>query len=371
MYPWYRAMRESQPVSFDPQREAWLVFRYQDVMHVLSEYTTFSSATFSSLLDSEQGDFLVGSSIISMDPPRHRQLRALVSQAFTPRTITQLEPRITSIVSSLLDRVEPHGQMDVVSDLAFPLPVMVIAELLGVPLADREQFRRWSEVMVGTSYEAALVVQQEMKPYFLTLIEQRRREPGEDLITALLAAEIDGERLPELEILGFCVLLLVAGHETTTHLIGNAILCLDEYPEVMQQVKADPALLPSAIEEVLRYLSPVQTFPRIVVADTVLGEQEIKAGQVVLPLFASANRDEAQFPQAETFDIRRMPNRHLAFGHGIHFCLGAPLARLEAKIALEAMLERLPHMQRVREVPLEPKPSSLMFGMKHIPLTFG
>jgi len=186
----------------------------------------------------------------------------------------------------------------------------------------------------------------------------------------LLAAEIEGQHLDEQELLGFCVLLLVAGNETTTNLIGNAVLCFDEHPEAMEQLRAEPALLPDAIEEVLRYRSPIKMMFRVATTDVELGGQQMRAGEGVVAWISSANHDEAQFPHADTFDIRRSPNRHLAFGYGIHFCIGAPLARLESKIALAAMLERLPGMRQVRDVPLEPTGSFVLYGVQHLPITF-
>ena len=202
------------------------------------------------------------------------------------------------------------------------------------------------------------------------MVEQRRRAPREDLISALIGAEIDGERIPAPDILGTCLLLLIAGHDTTTGLIGNAVVCLDEHAEAKQELLASPDLLPSSIEEVLRYRAIVHTMPRVVAVDTVLCGQEIKAGNLLLPLFASANLDSTQFPDANTFNIRRDPNRHLGFGYGIHFCLGAPLARLETRIALSALLERFPHFQRQSKAPLELRPSSFIYGLKHLPITF-
>ena len=365
VYAWYRSIRESQPVFYDTESGAWLVFRYDDVQQILLDPATFSSRR------DDPSDNPLGASILGSDPPRHRQLRNLATQAFTPRTVARLEPRITSIVNDLLDQVADKGEMEVIRDLAFPLPVTVIAELLGIPVADQRQFKQWSEAIVGISEEAYLTAQQEMALYFLSLIAQRRSVPQDDLITALIEAEVDGEHLPDMELLGFCILLLVAGHETTTNLIGNAILCFDEHPHVMDELRAEPALLPSAIEEVLRYYSPVKSLGRIATVDTVLRGQHIKAGQFVLPIFSSANRDEEQFPNANTFDIRRIPNRHIAFGHGIHFCLGAPLARLEARIALGAVLERFSHIRRDRSVPLQLKESGVIFGLQSLPVTFG
>lgn len=260
--------------------------------------------------------------------------------------------------------------MDVVDDLAYPLPITVIAELLGVPAEDRDLFRRWSNAIVSTPAVVGLDPETEMGEYFLRMIKQRREEPKDDLISALLAAQIDDEHLSVTEVLGFCFLLLVAGNETTTNLIGNALLCLDSYPEVWKQLRAEPALASAAVEEVLRYLSPVQSMFRLTTSETTIGDQVIPAHKMVLAWIASANRDEQQFPDAGTFDIRRTPNRHIAFGHGIHFCLGAPLARLETKIALEALLERFSEIQRVQNVPLQRTDSFFLYGLKHIPITF-
>jgi cytochrome P450 len=224
---------------------------------------------------------------------------------------------------------------------------------------------------VGSDYAARLATAKKIAGYFHGLIEQRRREPREDLISELILAEVEGERLPPQDLLGTCLLLLIAGHETTTGLISNAIVCLDEHPDAMRMLAVQPELLTIAIEEVLRYRGVVHTIPRVAARDTVLCGQEIKAGDLVLPLFASANLDEAQFPHADRFDIRRTPNRHLGFSYGIHFCLGAPLARSETRIALKAMLERFPNLKRDRTIPLELKPSSFIYGLKHVPITFG
>jgi cytochrome P450 len=259
----------------------------------------------------------------------------------------------------------------VVDDLAFPLPITVIAELLGVPRSDQEQFRQWTADIIGTDPVKQPAATQKVRRSIAATIEERRKAPREDLISGLLAAKIDGEALPEHELFGLCSLLLVAGHETTTGLLSNAIVCLDEHPDATRQLLAQPELLPSAIEEILRYRGIVHSITRVATVDTVFNGQQIKAGDLVMTLFAAANFDETQFPHADTFDIRRTPNRHLSFGHGIHFCLGAPLARLEARIALGAMLERWPNLQRNRAVPLELRPSPNLYGLKHLPISFG
>ncbi len=364
-FPHYRSMREAHPVYYHPQYNFWQVFCYDDVQRVLSDYSAFSSER-----GAGGGSDPLSSSLISMDPPRHRQFRILVTQAFTPRNVARLTERITAIVNTLLDQVAATGQLDIIDDLAYPLPVIVIAEMLGIPQEDRERFKLWSDAIVGATFSPGGNPQAEMGKYFLHMIQQRHQEPQDDLITALLNAQIDGQHLNQQELLGFCILLLVAGNETTTNLIGNALLCFDEHPAVMEELRSEPALLPGAIEEVLRYRSPVQLMYRGAVADITIRDQVIREGQMVLAWIGSGNRDEAQFPSADSFDIRRTPNRHIAFGHGIHFCLGAPLARLEAKIALNLLLERFDDIKRVPGVPLEATGSNIVYGVKHLPMTF-
>jgi cytochrome P450 len=371
-YDWYRSMRATQPVFKHPEWEGWQVFRYADVVRVLNEYATFSSATF------DGGSDPIGSSMLQMDPPRHRQLRNLVTQAFTPRMVAQLEPRITDITNELLDHVAATGQMDVVGDLAYPLPVTVIAELLGIPSELREDFKRWSDAIVAgdenhSEAERRALFQeiQGMYGYFTQVLEERRQHPQNDLVSALLAAEVDGQTLSYMELLGFCGLLLVAGNETTTNLLGNMILCFDENPGIVERLRNNRALVPGAIEETLRYYSPVKAMPRVTTTETMLGDQRIGAGQVIIAWIGSANRDEAEFSDPDRFDIEREPNRHIAFGRGIHFCLGAPLARLEAKIALNTMLDRLPGSWQVADLPLEMVKSFVVFGAKKLPMTWG
>jgi cytochrome P450 len=355
---WYRSMRQTQPVARDPRWGSWMVFTYSDVQRVLTDHEAFSS---------EYGDL----SLLNTDPPRHRQLRSLVTEAFTPRTVEALRPRITQIVGDLLDQVSPRGEMDVIEDFAVPLPVMVIAELLGIPIEHRDRFKRWSDAFVtgGGTGMTDVDARREMAVFFAELMEERRRAPREDLISALLAARIDGESLDQRELLSFCILLLVAGNETTTNLIGNAVLCFDENPDGWPELRDRPELVPSAVEEVLRYRSPVQSMFRLARSDVRFGEQVIPAGDTVVAWIGSANRDPGQFPDPDRFDIRRSPNRHLAFGHGIHFCLGAPLARLEGTIALGALVERLGRLE-VDRAGLEPVPSHILQGVRHLPVTF-
>jgi cytochrome P450 len=361
----------------------WDVTDYNLVRYVATEYEIFSSDE--RRVRTLEDDDLVRN-IGTTDPPRHGQLRSLVMQAFTSKAITQLAPRIEAITHDLLDTVAARREMDVIQDLSYPLAVMVIAEVLGVPRDDHPRFKYWSNEMHAGEYEDWVgesreeVVRktrkrfrkntEEMNDYFRQVIEQRRIKPTNDLISALLEAQIDGEYLPEEDMLAFCRILLTAGNITTTNLIGNAILCFDEHPEVMARLRERPELMPQAIEEVLRYRSPALFLVRILLSDVTLGGQLLKRGERVAAWLACANHDPSQFPHPERFDIERNPNRHLSFGHGIHFCLGAFLTRLEAKIALTIMLERLFDIKRDRSQKLEPVYSAFIYGAKHVPITF-
>ena len=370
-YPWYRQMRQSAPVHYDPKDGCWNVFGYNDVQRILLDHETFSSNLSGQM--PVGNDDAIQTSIIALDPPRHNRLRSLVNKAFTRTSIGDLAPRISAITAELLDKIVAAGQMDVVRDLAYPLPVTVIAEMLGVPPDDRERFKRWTDAIVGEpeAYREAPDAERQLGEYFVQIVDQRRRQPRHDLISALLQAEVDGERLSMVELLGFCVLLLVAGNETTTNLIGNAVLCFAENPDVPQRLRETPSLLPMTIEEVLRYRSPVQALPnRVATRDVEVAGQQIKRGQQVVFWLGSANRDEAKFPDAERFIMDRTPNPHLAFGAGVHFCLGAPLARLEARIALAALLERCPNLE-VDESGVVLGQSPIVFGPKRLPVRFG
>ncbi|HEY9724541.1 MAG TPA: cytochrome P450 [Oscillatoriaceae cyanobacterium] len=368
-------------MAFAEADRAWAVYRYDDVKRVLSDHEAFSSERRFAALGVRQRP-----NLISLDPPRHRQFRNLVTQAFTPKAVAAMAPRIEAIARSLVDALAPSGHMDLVGDFAYPLPVTVIAEMLGVPPEDRDRYKAWADGLLNrprpfliNSPERERITA-EMDAYFREILAERRARPREDLISALLAATIDGERLEEDDILSFCSLLLLAGHITTVNLIGNTMLCLLEHPEAMAALRANPAAIPGAIEEALRFRSPVQFMTRVAARDVELGGARIEEGQFVLAFLASANRDEAVFDHPDVFDIQRRPNPHLAFGYGIHFCLGAPLARLEGQIALRVLLERLrqlaleplsdARLSRWAGKPTDPVESPILFGVSHLNLAF-
>lgn len=374
-YPLYDQMRAISPLLHVPQFNLWMVFDYDGVKRAVNDHAEFSSAA--SAGGGKPFDWLVFS-----DPPRHTKWRAIIMRAFTPRMVANLEPRIRELSSQLLSRVVECGEMDLSTDYAAQLPLMVIAEMLGIPLADRPQFKRWSDAILGLAntitggeegHQAANqwgAATMEMRPYLAAQIAMRRAVPTDDLLSRLVVAEVDGERLTDEEILGFFQLLLLAGSETTTNLINNAILCFIEYPDQYQRVKAAPDLIPSAIEEVLRYRSPFQAVFRKTACDVTLHGQSIPKGSLVLPMIGSANRDPGHFAKPDRFDITRDPNPHIAFGHGPHFCLGAPLARLEAKIALEHLLSQLDDVRLASEEPWEPRGALHVHGPTRLPIRF-
>jgi cytochrome P450 len=365
-FPVYEILRNTSPLYHEPQTGLWMVFDYEGVKRALTDHQTFSSR--------HGVDW-----IVFTDPPRHTKLRALISRAFTPRSVVNLEPRIRELSRGLLDGLIERGEMDFVADVATPLPIMVIAQMLGIPLEDLPRFRHWNDVILKLSYtigrkdqvaaqatSAYLETTEQMSDY----LRQRRSEPKDDLLTRLAQAEVNGERLTHEEILGFFQGLLLAGSETTTHLLTNAILCFIENPEQLQRVLEDRELLPSAIEEVLRYRSPLQWMYRIARSDVQMHGQTIPAGKMVLPIIGSANRDPAVFADPNRFDVSRTPNPHIAFGNGIHFCMGAPLARLEARIALGDLLDRARNFRLASDEPWVPREGLHVHGPAKLAIRF-
>jgi cytochrome P450 len=376
-YATFARMREQDPVfcqpGLDGETPIWWVTRYDDAEAVLLDDERFVRDPRLALppeaLPAELPEFFafIDSNMLNRDGADHRRLRRLVSKAFTPRMVEQLRPRIQEIADALIDPVAAEGGMELVSDFAFPLPITVIAELLGVPAADREHFRAWSGAMVSPALAAAEMEQADallgaFVEYLLALFAERRQAPGEDLVSALVAVEDGGDTLSEQELCSMVALLIVAGHETTVSLIGNAMLALLTHPEQRAAVERDPSLLPRAVEELIRYDGPVErTLNRWAAVDAELRGQTIRRGESVIVVLGAADHDPERFGDPGTLDLlAERDSRHLGFGRGSHFCLGAPLARLEGEIALGTLLRRLPGLRlavppeelRWRPVPL-------------------
>lgn len=371
-YPLYARMRSVAPVlKVPPPFNAWLIFDYDGVRRAVNDHESFSSAVPAP-----------GNWFAFKDPPRHTKLRALISKAFTPRTVSDLEPFIRELSRSLLDRVFDRGEMDLAGDFAVPLPMRVIAQIIGIPGTDWPRFKAWSDSILKISYardgtdEAKRVMQEfaevtaAMNEYLSAMIVARRESPRDDLLSNLIAAEVDGQRLSQDEILGFFQLLVVAGQDTTANLINNAVLCLLENPRQLELLRSDMQFLPSAIEEVLRYRAPIQWVMRTPRQEIELSGETLSPGQLVLAMIGSANRDSKYFDRSEEFDITRDPNPHIAFGHGIHFCLGAALARMEARIALTHLFERTSDLERLNSDPWEPRRALHVHGPTHLPIRF-
>ena len=380
-YPFYHRLRSVEPVH-QTSMGFWVLTRYDDVVMVLRD-PRFGRDGFEHLLAAVYGDDResgrLSRSMLFRDPPDHTRLRALVSKAFTPRVIESMRAHIRDIVDRLLDRVQDSHGMDVIADLAYPLPVTVICEMLGVPAGDQGAIRQWSSDVarsldaIGMSSDAEIVTRgraarRELADYFRRLLPERRRHPQDDLLSLLIAAEEAGDKLSEGELLATCILLFIAGHETTVNLIGNGVLALLRHPDQLGRLRDDPALIHSAVEELLRYDSPVQRTARITNTDVEVDGRAIAKGSMVVAAIGAANRDPAHFSEPDRLDIARRDNRHVAFGFGIHFCLGAPLARVEGQIALGTLLRRMPGMA-VTGTPAW-RASSTQRGLTALPVTF-
>jgi cytochrome P450 len=368
-------LRENKPVHRIPPQGIWAITRYDDVVHVLNHPEIFSSEAIRYLatglpdketrnqpeietnLSSENASLLFRATptVINTDPPDHSHYRNIVNRGFTPKQIKRLEPRIQEITDGLLDEVVGKGEIELMQDLAIPLPVTVIAELLGVDAERGDDFKRWSDLFLSTIAQSpdAKAQQQlenamvEFADYFREVIKERRATPKDDLISIITHADTPEGSLSDVEILAFCRTLLVAGNETTTTLVARMVFTLLDHPDEFAKLRADLSLLPNAIEETLRYAGIVPTLPRLTTQDTEIAGVKIPARQLVLPFFMAANRDPRRFPDPERFDITRKTTGHLGFGFGIHFCLGAHLARLETRIAMEGIIRRLPNLRLV------------------------
>jgi cytochrome P450 len=378
-YPTYRQLRAEDPVHHSPLG-FWVLTRYDDVVAALRDprlakeaIAAFVAARFGAPVP------IMGFSMLDRDPPDHTRLRSLVSKAFTPRVVEGLRPRIQQIVDGLLARAREQGAMDLIEEFAYPLPVNVICEMLGVPVEDHERFKGWSldiargldSILLPPDSEVpkrSVASRTALADYFRELIAKRRAKPRADLLSGLIAAEEAGDKLSEHELLATCILLLIAGHETTVNLIGNGTLALLRHPDQLRRLRDNPGLIGTAVEELLRFDGPVQRTARIPSEDVVIAGRTIAKGEMVMPFIGAADRDPTQFPDPDRLDIGRTDNRHIAFGWGIHFCLGAPLARVEGQIAINTLVQRLPKLALATEAP-EFRQSLTLRGLKSLPVS--
>ena len=375
-YPVYRELRDQSPLNcawlpagalpgVEEPIQAWALMRYEDVYAALRDHTTFSSARSPLLRDA-----FPPITLLEDDPPRHTRLRRLVNKAFTVKRIEALTPWIRGVANQLLDELR-GGENDLVPGYTAPLPIRVIARLLGIPGEEYATFKRWSDALVATAPTDKTENTQnieEMMGYFGQMAAARRAQGAEDLITALVEAEVEGEKLEEWEILGICMLLLVAGNETTTHLIGNMLNVFAERPALWRQLGVDRSLAETVIEETLRYESPVQLLQRTTTRDVEVSGVRIPAGDVVNIYYGAANRDPGEFPNPDEFRLDRDQSDHVAFGMGVHYCLGAPLARAEAKVTLNAFLDQFSTIRRGHGPAVRQTTSDVVFGFRQLPL---
>lgn len=388
-YPLYAKLRAETPVlrnaGLSPNEQFWFVTGYAEAETVLRDHKRFVKNYHNTLTAEQRAQLppmprlmqLLDQHMLNLDGADHMRQRTLVNKAFTTRIINSMHDRVQRIADELLDNVQAKGAMDLIDEYAFPLPIVVIAEMLGIPAADRDRFRAWSDAFVTPSlteaeWRQAERLLNEFTDYLGEIFAARRKAPRNDLITALIQAEEAGDQLSEEELYSMVVLLIVAGHETTVNLIGNGTLALLRHPDQLALLKADPTLMPNAVEELLRYDGPVERATlRFAAEDLKLGGQPIRRGEALVVVLGSANRDAAQFNQPDTLDVTRDNSRHLAFGYGVHYCVGAPLARLEGRIALTTLLRRLPNLRLAAPVEeLTWRFNPILRGMNHLPVAW-
>ncbi|MEW1614251.1 MULTISPECIES: cytochrome P450 [unclassified Streptomyces] len=381
---WLRGAPPRGAVEFDEETGVWDVHGYPESVAVLSDPEVFSSDTSRRFLP-DPGAYDSSGVLTELDPPEHRVLRKLVNRAFTPKLVGEMEPWIADVTGELLDAVDGQDGIELMNDLAYPLPVTVIAGLLGVPAADRDLFRRWADELFPTAappavragdeqtagIEAAFDLERRMNDYFAEHVDDRRRHPREDLLSGLVRAETEGERLTGRALSNFVQLLFLAGYVTTALLLGNTVLCLDTHPEGAALVRRDRTAVPAVIEESLRLMTPFEVVHRVTTRPTVLGDRTLAEGEMVALWLGAANRDRRVFPRPHAFDPGRGSNVHLGFGRGIHYCLGASLARLEGRIAISALLDRFPSLRTDPSNPPVFLQSPEVSGARVLPLLVG
>ncbi|MFE2183416.1 cytochrome P450 [Streptomyces sp. NPDC059455] len=372
-FEWLAKMRREEPVSYNEQTFQWSVFRHEDVTHIMSNTDVFVNDMSDITPPQEDYDVFFKGNIAAMDEPRHRKFRMLVSKAFSARYIAGLEPKLLQIATGLLDAVGDKEHFDIAADFAFPFPVAVIADILGAPREDAHLFAEWANLLHASNqgvegHRATAMRLKSLNTYMFEQIRRRRAEPRDDLITTLVRAEMDGRTLDDEEIVGFAGVLLMGGITTTAALISNIVLTFDRFPELYGEVRADRSLVPQAIEEVVRIRPSFSNFVRMTAEDVEIGGEIIPAGELVHVWISSANRDVNAFADPDRFDIHRENNRHVGFGQGIHYCIGAPLARLESRIAFNLLLDRYRSIQVVPDADIEFLDTSDMIGASRLPV---
>ncbi len=368
-YPHYKQWREEQPIWWAEDVQGWVISRYDDVRAVLKDAALFSSNSMG-----EMDQQAMALPLLTDDPPRHTQLRAIVNKAFTSRTLKQMEVEVKDLVDELLDGLQGKTLIDISEEFTIPLPIYIIARLMGIPEERKDDFKRWSDALTGTSeatnLEDRLPDIMEMAGYFQSLIPERRANPGDDLISKVVQAEVDGEGISDQDIVGFNILLLIAGNETTTNLLSNLLNYLANDPAMWNELRDNPDKIEAAVEETLRFDGPVHWVNRKATADTEMHGQTIKAGETVYAIMGSANRDALHYEAPDEFRLDRGRSDHHTFGHGIHFCIGAPLGRMEAQYALEGLFRRFKSVKHPTSGNNERTHSTMLRGFHHLWLEF-